>query len=45
MPLRFVQNAARSKIFTAPRHLPRLLERLIPSRARYTGGFFAAQSI
>jgi hypothetical protein len=40
MPLRFVQNAARPKKITAPRRLPRLLERLIPSRARYTGSFF-----
>jgi hypothetical protein len=35
MPLRFVQNAARPKIFTAPRRLPRLLERRILSRALY----------
>jgi 16S rRNA C967 or C1407 C5-methylase (RsmB/RsmF family) len=43
MPLRFVQNAVRPKNFTTPHRLPRLLERLIPSRARYTGRFFTAR--
>lgn len=45
MALRIVQNAARSKKFSAPRRLPRLLERPFSSRARYTGGFFAARPI
>jgi hypothetical protein len=45
MPLPFVQNAARPKFFTAPRRLPRLLERHIPSRARYIGRFYAARPI
>jgi hypothetical protein len=39
MALRIVQNAARPKIIAAPRRLPRLLERLISSRALHTGRF------
>jgi hypothetical protein len=40
-----VQNAARSKFFTAPRRLPRLLERRIPSRAHYIERFYTARLI